>query len=402
MKRMIMLAVMALLALSLALPASAQPSNWSLYLLNSGTQQLLRLYLNGSQQSYDLGLAPGSSIGQHMIDFTADGNRAAYCAIVNTPDGAQAFLTIKDLTNPAAQPFNVAYGVAQGCYVNFSDDASQIALGLVHYYASDPNADPSIPAWQLLVLDAGSGALLHEMDASKSGSIFDPTRTIMPEVRYFANNQIVFAGLTWGADGSPTSPAYFWQLGNDTIQAIDRWWHNGLDSLAHTGELVWTELDANTPAAQPGGPMPQANTVKLADKSGQERVIYAIPDWVLMETKFIDNGRQLAISELQAFDPNSTPGNQATRWIALDRSGNASELATTLGFSQVAAAPDGYVILTASDNSAAPVLTLEYHTGRETTPLWQQQESSGSSWSLLWAAPTATADGLQAFPTVTQ
>jgi hypothetical protein len=229
--------------------------------------------------------------------------------------------------------------------------------------------------------------------------VFDPAQTVMPDVRYFANNQVIFTNLLWGTDAPPMSPAYLWQLSDDSVQAIDRWWRSGLDSLPATGELVWAELDPSLPAAQPGGPVPQANVVKLADKSGEERVIYQNSDWVILGTEFIDNGRQLAIQELQASDPNQ-PIAQSTRWIGLDRSGTVSELATTPGFSELAAAPDGYVILWASDSSATPTLTLEYRSGRETTTLWQQQESGGITWTLLWAAPTPTADGLQPFPTL--
>ena len=121
----------------------------------------------------------------------------------------------------------------------------------------------------------------------------------MPQVRYFANGQIVFAGVQWGTEGSPSNPAYLWQFGGDSLQPIDRWWRWGLDSLPATGELVWVELDQSLPAADPGGPMPQGNVVKLADKSGDERVIYTDSSWVIMAAQFIDNGRELAISELQ-------------------------------------------------------------------------------------------------------
>ena len=56
-------------------------------------------------------------------------------------------------------------------------------------------------------------------------------------------------------------------------------------------------------------------------------------------------------------------GGQPTRWVALDRSGQTSELASSVGFSQLVAAPDGYAYLWASDASASPLLTLEYRSG---------------------------------------
>jgi hypothetical protein len=400
MKRAITLALMLMLALILTFPAAAQPSAWSVYLFESTSQQLTRVYGDGTQQSYDLGLAPDSYVGQSAIDFGPDGNRVGYCVSANTPDGSRATLIVRDITNTSTPAINLDLGIAQGCWVKFNADASQIAVGLVRYYASDPNGNVSQPPWSLLVIDAASGTQLHEMNALKGSANFDPSQTFMPLVRFFANDQIIFAGLPWGTEGTPVSPAYFWQLSDDSLQTIDRWWRWGLDSLASAGELAWTELDATRAAADPGGPLPQANVIKLADKSGQERVIYASPDWVLLGTKFIDNGRLLAINELQGAAPNSTPGSQPTRWTALDRSGTTSILATTLGFSQLLAAPDGYVILWASDNSITPFMTLDDYNGGEKTTLWQQQGSGGITWSLIWAAPSATTDGLASFPTV--
>ena len=339
-------------------------------------------------------------LGADAIDFTADGDRAAYCVVVSQADGAYATLNVKDLTGASA-PVSVDVGKTDGCWVSFNADGTQVAVSVVRHYAGDPNADASIPAWELLVFDAATGQQLGEMNPTKAAGVgFDATRTIMPQVRYFANGQIVYAGVQWGTEGSPSNPAYLWQLSSDSLQPIDRWWRSGLDSLSATGELVWVELDQSLPAADPGGPMPQGNVVKLADKTGDERVIYTDSSWVIMATQFIDNGRELAISELQGVNSSSTMGNQPTRWIALDRSGQTSELVSSVGFSQLVAAPDGYAYLWASDNSAEALLTLEYHSGGSSVSLWQQQMQNGMSWSILWSAPMPTAEGFTAFPSV--
>ncbi len=399
-RRLITLAAVALLALAVRLPAAAQDSTWSLYLLNSSTNQLIRVYLDGRQENVDLGLPAGTYLGADSVDFTNGGSRAAYCVVVNQADGTYATLNVKDLSGASA-PISMALGKTDGCWVNFSEDGGQVAAGVVRHYAGDPNADTNVPAWELLVFDAASGQQVAEMNGDKAASAgFDTSRTIMPEVRYFANGQVIFAALAWGTEGFPSSPAYFWQVSGDSVQAIDRWWRWGLDSLPTTGELVWVELDQSAAAAEPGGPMPQGNVVKLADKTGDEHTIYADSSWVIMGAKFIDNGRELAINELQGFDQSGGMGNQATRWIALDRSGSTSNLATSIGYSQLAPAPDGYVYLWASDNSASPLLTLEYRSGRETVQLWQQQANNGITWSILWSAPTGTADSLGSFPTV--
>jgi hypothetical protein len=396
MKRVIAGGVLLFLSLILIFPAAAQPSDWSVYLFENVSQQLIRVYGDGTKQAYDLGLPADTYVYLDAIDFAPDGNRIGYCTL-----SSKATLIVRDITNATPQSVNLDLGMAQGCWVKFNADASQIAVSLVRYYASDPNADPIVPIWSLLVIDAATGNQLHEMNSSKGGSNFNPQQTLMPQVRYFANNQVIFAGIPWGTEGSGMSPAYFWQLSDDSLQPIDRWWRSGLDSLTSTGELVWTELDPNRPAADNGGPVPQANIIKLADKSGQELVIYTNPDWVVLGAKFIDNGRQLAINELQGAGPNSSLGSQPTRWVALDRSGTTSVLSitvTTLGVSQLLPAPDGYLNLWASDNSATPFMSLDYYSGREKTTLWQQKQgSSGSTWFMIWSSPTATADGLQPF-----
>lgn len=402
-RRAIVLAAV-LLMLAFTVPAAAQQSGWSVYLFDSVSQHLLRVFLDGTQQTYDLGIPQGSYIGQRSLDFTSDGNRVAYCVPVNDTNGANSTLYIKDIASAEAL-VTVPLGIGDGCWVTYSADNAQVAVGIVRYYPGAPgDADTTLPPWQLLVFDAASGQQLYEMNAEKLAPAgLDPEpRLYMPDVRYFSNSQIIFAALPWGTEGFPISPAFFWQLGGDTVQAIDRWWRWGIDSLSATGELVWLEQDESIPVADPGGPTPRMNIVKLAGQTGDERIIYANPEWVLIDTAFIDNGRQLAIGELEAFDPATGDfSNQHTRWMALNRDGSVSELASGVGFSQILAAPDGYVLLSASSNNFPATQTLEYRSGREDTMLWQVQVENGAFWQLLWAAPTATADGLAAFPTVT-
>jgi hypothetical protein len=399
-------AVVAMLLVSLfsvAIYSTKAQSDWSAYMFNGVTQQLLRVRLDGTTESYDLGIPEGSFIGAQSIDFSTDGNRIAYCVPLFEENGSRSTLYIKDIASTDA-PLSVDLGKGDGCWVTYSDNNTQVAVGVVHYYAGDPNADTSVPPWELLVFDAASGQRLYEMNAAKAVSVgFDPEpRSFMPDVRYFNDNQVIFAAIPWGTDAPPISPAYLWLLSDDSVQPIDRWWRSGVDSLSASGELVWLDLESSIPAAEPGGPLPLANVVRLADKSGQEYPIYVNSDWVLTNTAFIADGTQLAIGELQAFDPNTNPGSQTTRWIALDRSGNVTELASGLGFSEIAPAPNGYLLLWADSTSATPLLTLDYRNGSETTTLWQEQATSGIVWSLAWTAETAAAqDALTPFPAVT-
>src|SRR5262245_37472029 len=94
-KRAILLA--AVLTLLVVFPAAAQqPDDWSAYLYDSGTRQLTRVYLDGRQQAYDPGLPPDAALMQDTIDFTSDGNHAAYCVI---DSGGNASLNLWDIAN---------------------------------------------------------------------------------------------------------------------------------------------------------------------------------------------------------------------------------------------------------------------------------------------------------------
>lgn len=176
-----------------------------------------------------------------------------------------------------------------------------------------------------------------------------------------------------------------------------------MDTLEATGEAAWVAINPDLPAGNPGGPMGAYNAVMLADESGQERMIYHSPEWIIADVTFINNGRQLAISLLESFDVDN-PSVQRSRWIALDRAGNVTELGTFESFSEVAAAPDGYYILWSqmSDDLNRLTMTLEYHTNGQATELWSiEGENRGITWDLAWATPTETAGDLQPFQTFT-
>lgn len=381
---------------------SAQTSDWSAYLYNSVMRQLLRVDLNGTQTPINLNLSEGSYLGEYETAFTSDGNYMAYCTIDYTAVTAGStltptLLTVYDLTTGTVL-YQQDLGPSIGCWINYSGDNSMLAVGMVNFFPGDPSADTSRPIWELRIVDADSGIEMASMsplnaEATDLGLYND--FSIMPDVRYFDNNQLIFTGILWGTEGAPVEPAFLWDLNSSDLQAFDDWWHWGL--AINGREVVWLESDSTLPIGNPGGPVPASNVVRSRDTAGEVVTIYHSPDWILLDTEFIDNGRRLAMSLLEPFDPNSTEGSEV-RWVALDRAGNVSDLASTTGFSQIGNAPEGYVYLSANSPNVGATMTLDYHTGDQTRTLFTgASDDSGGAWTMIWTTPVQPADDLPPF-----
>jgi hypothetical protein len=390
--------------LFVALPAQAA-NGWYAFLYNGISRQIVRVDADGAQEVFSLGLADTVFLGSGDLAFSPDGGRVAFCAnsaSAETPQG-DTVLIVRDL--PAqANVLEVPLGGNIGCRVSgagFNADASQVAVSVVAYFPGDPAADTSGPIWRLLVVDVASGSIISEINADSAPVIEAGVIggvALLPEVRAFANNQIIFAEVPYGIGGAPEWNAFIWQLDTGTINpdATGRWGKSGLSYLDATGELAWVDYDPNLPAVEPGGPMPASNIVKVADASGTERVIYQTTDWVLVDTQFINGGQQLGVLLLSSFDPEN-PDAQESRWIALGRDGSVTELASGAVFSQIAAAPDGYVLfeLNFSDDFSQQDSRLSVVANGTVRRLWESQEQG---WEFAGAVGAPLATMLVSFP----
>ena len=386
------------LALLLAVGAVFAQANWSAYLFNSVTRELVRVGLDGTQTAIPLNLPEGAFLGEADTAFTSDGNTLAYCALDYSQANSVATLNVVDATN-GMPLYQQTVGQTLGCWLEYSADNSMLTVGTVNYFGGDPNADVSRPIWELHILDADSGSLMASMspldpDATNLGLLND--FAIMPDVRYFDNNQVIFTGVIWGSEGAPIEPAFLWDLNSSALQPFDDWWRWGL-SVSGT-DVVWLDNDPTLPVGNPGGPIPASNVVRMRDAAGEVVTIYHSPDWILADTEFIEDGQRLALSLLEPFDETNPSESNDLRWIALDRAGNVTELATTTGFSQVASAPGGYVYLYASGPEVGNTMTLEYRVGAQVQTLFTgQSENSGAAWNLIWTTPGTPVGGLPGF-----
>lgn len=391
----------------LVVGGAAQGESWSAYLYNNLTRELVRVSLDGTQQAFDLGLGENVYLGTRDTDFTSDGSTMAYCvsdyAAVNpqAPSAPPTTVFVRNLQTGAVN-YQLDVGGSIGCWVSYSQDNSRLALGIVRYYPGDPSADTTQPSWELQVRDAASGNLMAQLSpfsqtAPELGLFND--FALMPDVRSFVGDVIAFAGVPWGTEGIPIEPAFEWNFSANTVTPNDVWWRWAVSSLPETGELVWLDSDSTLPMGDPGGPVPRMNVAMyVPSPAGERTTIYHSPDWILLGTQFINNGEQIALQLLEPFDPNSAQPSSRTRWVAVDRQGNVSELTTNEGYTQIVSAPDGYLHLYATSSMPNTTMNLEYHAGGTSTTLWTgQSENSGAAWSIIWAQPVPATAGLQAF-----
>ena len=400
--RRAVLILFCLALLALTMPVGAQ-APWSVYLLDTGTQALLRVGADGSQTTIPLGLGPGDYLSAYDISFSPDGTKAALCP-VNYGDEAtppKATLIILDLTTQT-QTLRTDLGPALGCRATYRSDGSFIALGLVHYLPGDVQAVPDLPAWELRVVEPALGGTIAQLradgpEAAAAGLASNPP--VLPVVRRFDGAELVFAAMPFATGGPGVVPAFSWRVDAAALTPAEPWGNLQIDAIPGA-DIAWAAADPTRPAGQPPGPLPANNVALVRDSSGQIRPVFASPDWLLIGTRFIDDGRRLALQLVAPMDPAATDARVPTRWIAVDRSGAVEELTGTASYAQLAGAPGGYVVLQAfTPDGGLPTYTLDYNAGGQIQTLWAA-ESSASAFDLAWAPPVTAGAGLPPFAAI--
>lgn len=399
--------LMAVLLLGV-LPAQAQDT-WFAYLYNWQSHEIVRVDASGSSPALSLGLNENTFFSSHDMTFSADGRRVAFCAVDYSSDTPRATLYLRDLGSNT-DVWQRDFGAVLGCKVtpsSFNAEETQLAVSLInHFGPGDPNLDASKPLWQLLILDATSGATLHELNADNPlVTTVDmlPDMPMLPDVRRFTGSDVIFAEVPYGVGGLPTVTAFNWQISSGGLAIVPDgpWGHFGTDHLPQTGESAWVAHNPNLPAADPVGALGFANVVVMGDASGQERIIYHTDEWTVIDVRFIDDGQRLAVLLFPTLNPDQLTGDEATVWVVVDRAGGVSTLQSNTGFGgDLEAAPGGYLYLRTGSVADSPELTrftLELHTGGQQRELWS---IDGEAWEILWSLPTPAAAGLTPFPAV--
>ncbi|MBI5668171.1 MAG: hypothetical protein HZC41_09205 [Chloroflexi bacterium] len=396
------------LVLLAVFPAFGQAAAWSVYLYNGMTKELLRVNEDGSTESFNLGLAENEYIGSFDMAFSSDGGRVAFCIPVfdGQSNQGRATLVVRDIT-AETDIVRQDLGEAIGCRVGregYNDDASRLAVSLANPFPPDTGK----PLWRILLLDAATGTTVDELNPTYPALAEYPLLTqgpVLPFVQRFTADDLIFAEVPYGIGGGAEWQAYRWSFDSGAVEPVEGWGNIGLAWLPTTGEIAYVAADDALPAAQPVGPFPPFNVVRLHDADGGPRTIYHNGDESPAGTVFINDGRELAILLMEGYDAAQPDQATLQRWVALNRDGSRRDLTENSIYVQLMGAPGGYVTLTQQLNDqtmGTQQFTLGYGAEGNTRELWTSPQGTDQSWELAWVTPGTPAADLPPFPSAGQ
>ncbi len=392
-----------LLLLTTAL-TGAQDSPWSVYLYDSSTAELIRVWQDGREERQPLSATGNLFISSYDLAISPDGSRVAYCMVNWTADPATttATLTLRDL-NTQQDVLLMDMGTVNGCRTGrpaFNPAGTQFAVSTVSQMP-DGSGNTNMPAWRIQIIDPTNPQIAAELNAeSPAAALITNEGPMLPYVVSFTDDTVIFAAVPYGIGGGAIWPAYRWSLITGEVEPVERWGNLTLDTLGSTGEQVWAAEDPSQPAANPGGPIPANNVVILADATG-ERLLYHTADWVIVAVKFVNGGRQIAVQQVSTFD-DLNPASQVARWILIDRAGQITTLpeqSAALSNNAITA-PNGLAVLdfTMSEDGSQSIWTLNGYQGDVPTILWTSTVTGmAPQTELVWSAPFAPAENLLPF-----
>ncbi len=378
-----------------------QETTWHTYLYNQNDQYVLRINEDGTTHTTNLlPLMQGeiNSIETVAVGGPVDGEALAYCTSMLYEDEYSQILNVVDVEDGhliqrhtvVDQLTQDELGICRVSLKGLSPDGQTVAVSLVNI------DDNHTFHWRLVLVDVETGAIVNELNSEQAELVDSQNNRfqIMPDVRYFGNNELAFVVIPWGTEGIPVDDAYVWDLNSDTLTHAPQWGNMITDYLGASQELVWIEADENLPAGNPGGPLPNFNVVRVADANGNIQTVYHNTDFLPIQVKFIDGGQALAIQLLESMDDaNTEPGSQATKWVRLGRDGSLTDLRDTTGtYVQIMPFNDGYAFLVAGAST-----TLEANQAGNSNILWETQ---GGSWSIMSTSPIHVSAELAAFTAV--
>lgn len=380
-------------------PVLGQSSeDWSAYVYSQAQQMLVRVYADGTTVEYPLELGSAVALqGRHMA-FWADGETVAFCA-VRYGATTESTLIVRDLATGENRA-EVAFPDASDCRVtpqSLSEEAGLLAVSLFNRFPADMTAGDDLPPWQIAIVDTASGEVLHTLDSTTplvAEAGIDAQEAIIAEAQTMDAEGLTFYTLPYAVGGLPAYDTYRWGFEAGTLMADAEQAIYDVDFLPGTDERVYATQDETRPFAIPNGPVPANNVVMVEAGDGAAYPIYHIPNWVIIDVAFIENGQRLAISLIPSADePQPSAFAVAVRVVTLDRAGRTAELVSTDGNLTIAGAPSGAVVLMGSSDPMGET-RLMLNTAGQMRPLWQ---ASGDPWELAWAAPTVTPSELPPF-----
>ncbi|MEQ8675984.1 MAG: hypothetical protein RLP44_23340 [Aggregatilineales bacterium] len=395
-----------------SLPAFAQTEDWSVILFDGSTNRLIKVDADGTGTPIDLGLDANTFANE--FTFSPDGGLVAFCAN-RPPMGADQSaiwkLVVRDLANESTV-YEQEFTDNQGCRASaFNADASLLAYGVVNYLPWDENIDSTIPAWELRLIDL-SGNVVDSLNSNSPGVAelnLDEQFPVMPDVDDFGADELTVAAYPWvGMGGISDLPGFVWTLADDSVMLAPDYVGRFNDDRLPTGETVWSTLDQTIASAEPSGPVPQANVVRVADANGDVRTIYQNTEFVIISTTFVNNGQDVLVQLLEAFDPNNQQQIYGSRFDLVSRDGTVTPLDERYtSFTQGVAVPDGFVIVWAEHDptqSEPPISHVDDYSSGTAERIYTYDIPDGSQLITIltpaWATPSTIPTDLPPFTAI--
>ena len=384
----------------LLLPNAAADAqdDWRLFVLDADARQLLQIDLEGNVAAIDLPLDENTYVGPSDIVISDDGQRLAYSSFTYNTDGSAAQeLVVIDLVSGETL-LTRDYSDRNDVQVSkFHAAGNEIAVGVVNYlFDGQPDTNTDGPAWELDVIEISTNTIVANLAADDATVLELPREftdvAFMPVVLRFDDAQIDFTQVPWLGAGFDDTFGVSWNLAENTVTDAPQFAASALATLGH--EVAVVALDDEAPASDPFLPVLPFNTVELVE-ADTSSLIFQSGGPTIAVVRFIDDGQRLAIQTLDAQDEVT----QLSQWLALGRDGmiEALTLPEANVFSELRAAPNGYVILTTTysdDFSEPPTVTLKYGSEGVVTELWSGESNY---YSLVWTAPVMVAENLPPF-----
>jgi hypothetical protein len=408
--------ILILLLVTFVVPTFAQSNTqWFVYFFDNVNNEIVRVYDTGDMEVYTLGLTEGELANSVDMVISPDGSLLALCKLIMGEGMISGrTLVVRDIaanTNLFEMPVDAGI---DGCRPSaFNADGSQFVLGLTALLNFDPSTGQALesetPLWRIQIIDTQTGDVLDEFNSDNpSAPVLDEFGRgtpvpLMADVISFENDTLIFRGIPYVGMGIPGElPAWSWNLSSDTIESAPNFGRVSSDYLPQTGELVFPALDESLPAAQPGGPLSQANVVNLQLSDGTIQTLYHDDDEVIVGVRFVNDGQAIGVSLLEGFDMNNPSDTFPIRHILIDRSGTITEIGAAYEqFTQLAAVPGGAVI-TWSEwlDGAEPVSHLGIVENGTLRDIWQYTPDTSRGYSFLeiiWSPAIVVSGTLQPF-----
>lgn len=396
-------------------PAQQTDNPGFVYLYQNQTHNLLQVSLSdGSSQSFGLDEPLDNSVWVGNLSFSDDGRLVAYCVQDRESDAIATYrLVIRDIEAEGTIRES-HFGAVDGCEVSaFNQDATEVAVGIVYNSPIMGVVNhPNQPDWELQINSVSSDGITHllregdpnapDYESMREGFWFEEGISAMTRAISFSDTEILFTAYPYiGRDGPPKVPAHRWDLRTGEITPVDGLTQLGADYLPETGEIVYPELDESFPAAQPVGPMPLANTIRIND-NGDIRTIYRNSDYVIATTNFINGGRQIAAILIGAWDENN-PGEIApSRYEIINRDGSLGQVSSGFfNYNQMMGTADGMVLLSLTQlGIEGNDYQLVHYIDGVMRTIWSATSDRNQGYEFVWASPMPVADGLAPFAIV--